>query len=98
MGLIKSGRSTYYRDGNSYGTYLSAHELRSLAMESLQHKDELLTVANLDYLEPDCMGHIKERKINGMNYDQIMREFEYSKTAFLHLMLRIYDYEKAIEG
>lgn len=98
LGLIKSGRSTYYRDGNSYGTYLSAHELRSLAMESLQHKDELLTVANLDYLEPDCMGHIKERKINGMNYDQIMREFEYSKTAFLHLMLRIYDYEKATEG
>ena len=98
IGLIKAGRSTYYRDGNSYGTYLSAHELRTLPMESLQYKNELLSVGNLDHLEPNCAGHIKEKKENSMNYDQIMREFEYSKTAFLHLMLRIYSYEKAIEG
>ena len=95
--LIKSGRSTVYRDGNTYGSALSAAELNKLIDDFVRNPKPALVMRVAKDSVPDCNHHIKVKEVNHiMNYDMHLSEYDYSKTAFLNLICRMHDYHKAM--
>ena len=97
--LIRSGKSTGYRDGNTYGSALSAYDLDSLVDEFLKMKKPALVKRKEKDIVADCNGYVKEKQIQKMmNYEAHLLEYEYSKTAFLNLICRMYDYRCAMQS
>ena len=97
--LIRSGKSTGYRDGNTYGSALSAYDLDSLVDEFLKMKKPALVKRKEKDIVADCNGYVKEKQIQQMmNYEAHLLEYEYSKTAFLNLICRMYDYRCAMQN
>lgn len=97
--VIKRGKSTTYRDGNTYGSTLSADELNQLADDLIKRNLAALVTRSQEKITADCNGHVKMRKITDqMNYDDHLHEYEFSRTAFLHSMYRLYDYHCAMSN
>ncbi len=94
---LKSGRSTANRDGNTYGSELSAKDLNKLIDEFISLSRPALITRGSEEIIADCNGHVKQKQIEDlMNYDLHLMEFDYSKTAFLGLLSKIYSYHQAI--
>lgn len=97
--VIRGGRSTAYRDGNTYGSALSANDLDSLIDEFISMKKPALITRVADDIVTDCNGYVKEKQIKQMmNYEAHLMEYEYSKTAFLNLVYRMHDYRRAMSN
>ena len=97
--LIRSGKSTGYRDGNTYGSALSAYDLDGLVDEFLKMKKPALVKRKEKDIVADCNGYVKEKQIQQMmNYEAHLLEYEYSKTAFLNLVCRMHDYRCAMRN
>lgn len=97
--LIRSGKSTGYRDGNTYGSALSAYDLDGLVDEFLKMKKPALIKRKVKDIVADCNGYVKEKQIQQMmNYEAHLLEYEYSKTAFLNLVCRMHDYRCAMRN
>lgn len=95
--VIKRGKSTAYRDGNTYGSTLSADELNQLADDLIKRNLAALVTRSQEKITADCNGHVKMRKkTDQMNYDDHLHEYEFSRTAFLHSMYRLFDYHYAM--
>lgn len=97
IALIRSGRSTAYRDGNTYGSALSAAELNRLVDDFVRNPKPALVKRVAKDIVPDCNRHVKTKEVNHiMNYDMYLSEYDYSNTAFLNLVYRMHDYHKAM--
>lgn len=91
--LIRRGRSTENRDGNTYGTRLTAEDLDKLIDELPKQRNSDLITRRAKRIVADCNGHVKKKSVeNLMNYEFYLFEYEYSKTAFLNLVHRLCDY------
>lgn len=95
--LIKSRKSTIYRDRNKYGSILSASDLDSLLDEFILIAKPALIRRVGKQIVSDCNGHVSEKQIEQMMNNELhLMEYGYSKTAFLNLLSRMYDYQCAI--
>ena len=95
--VIRKGNSTVRRDGNTYGSTLSAGEQNRLIDDFLKIKKSALVMRREKEIVGDCNGHVKWRKLEPMtNLDAFLKEFEYSRTAFVDLVCRLHDYRYAM--
>lgn len=97
LDLIRAGRSTVYRDGNTYGSALSANDLNRLLDEFITIAKPALVKRIGQEIEADCNGHVKDKPIRQLvNRELHLLEYDYSKTALLNLVYRMHGYRCAM--
>ena len=95
--FLKSGISTANRDGNTYGSVLIAKDLNKLLDEFPCYSKSALTIRVGKEIVADCNGHVKKREVYDLqNHELYLMEYDYSRTAFLGLLAKMYCYHQAI--
>jgi hypothetical protein len=95
---LKSGRRTDWHDGDTYGSVLCASRLDALIDEILNKSNKALVRRVAPTVKADCYGHVKDKKEEALNKELFLREFAYSRTAFLHIVEKLYNYTKVFDS
>lgn len=96
--VLRVGKGTSWSDGDTHGSVLSAGSLDKLIDAFWNRSNKTLVKRAAPMTQSDYYGHILDKREEAVNNELFLREFAYSRSAFLHIVEKLYNYTKAFDS
>lgn len=83
-------------DQSIYGSPLAAERYSAILCNLSRLKNMALIYPKQNTIYADAHGYVTGKKIDGIDYQSFLKEYDYSKTALVNMLLNIYDYRRVL--